>query len=68
MLGLGERDDIDGPFWKNVGKLKAQGNISLADCFAISLTNRVGGTLLTSDHHELDAVAAAGICPITFIR
>ncbi len=68
MLGLGERDDIDEPFWKNVGQLKAQGKISLADCFAIALTNRVGGTLLTSDHHELDAVSAAGICSVTFIR
>jgi PIN domain nuclease of toxin-antitoxin system len=68
MLGLGERDDFDEPFWKDVGKLKAQGKISLADCFAISLTNRIGGTLLTSDHHEMDPVAAAGVCPITFIR
>lgn len=67
-LGLGERDDIDEPFWKNVGQLKAQGKISLADCFAIALTNRVGGTLLSSDHHELDEISSAGICSITFIR
>jgi PIN domain nuclease of toxin-antitoxin system len=67
-LGLVERDDLDEPFWKEAGRLKAQGKISLADCFAITLTNRIGGTLLTSDHHELDVVAAAAICSITFIR
>jgi len=67
-LGLAERSDFDEAFWKEAGKLKAGGKISLADCFAVTLTNRVGGTLLTSDHHELDRVAAAGICSITFIR
>lgn len=67
-LGLVERDDFDEPFWKEAGKLKAGGKISLADCFAVTLTNRVGGALLTSDHHELDRVAAAGMCSITFIR
>jgi predicted nucleic acid-binding protein len=67
-LGIIERNDIDGTFWRDVGKLKAGGKISLADCFAIALSNRIGGTLLSSDHHELDSVAAAGLCSITFIR
>jgi predicted nucleic acid-binding protein len=63
-----ERSDFDEAFWKDAGKLKARGKVSLADCMAITLTNRLGGVLLTSDHHELDAVAAAGVCSITFIR
>ncbi len=63
-----ERADFDQTFWQDAGRLKANGGVSLADCFAIALTNRLGGALLTSDHHELDAVAAAGICSITFIR
>ncbi|HEY0545579.1 MAG TPA: PIN domain-containing protein [Pyrinomonadaceae bacterium] len=67
-LNVVERNDFDEAFWKDVGRLKAQGKISLADCCAIVLTNRVGGTLLTSDHHELDRIAAAGICSIMFIR
>ncbi|MDQ3254550.1 MAG: type II toxin-antitoxin system VapC family toxin [Acidobacteriota bacterium] len=66
--GVIERNDFDQAFWKDAGKLKAGGGVSLADCFAITLTNRVVGTLLTSDHHEMDKVAAAGICTITFIR
>jgi predicted nucleic acid-binding protein len=48
--------------------LKAGGGISLADCFGIMLANRVSGTLLTSDHHEMDKIATAGICNINFIR
>lgn len=67
-VGVIERNDFDQTFWKDVGKLKAGGGISLADCIAVMLTNRVGGTLLTSDHGEMDSVAAAGICSITFIR
>jgi predicted nucleic acid-binding protein len=63
-----ERGDFDEAFWKDAGKLKARGKVSLADCMAITLTNRLGGMLLPSDHHELDAVAAAGVCSITFIR
>ena len=67
-VGIVERADLDEAFWKEAGRLKAQGKISLADCYAITLTHRVGGILMTSDHHELDPVAAAGICSIKFIR
>ena len=67
-VGVIERNDFDQTFWKDAGRLKAGGGISLADCIAIMLTNRVGGTLLTSDHGEMDPVAVAGICNITFIR
>ncbi|MGH9943621.1 MAG: PIN domain-containing protein [Pyrinomonadaceae bacterium] len=67
-LNLTERSDFDEAFWKEAGKLKAKGGVSLPDCYAIALTNRVGGALLTSDHHEMDPIAAAGICHITFIR
>jgi PIN domain nuclease of toxin-antitoxin system len=67
--GVVERSDFDEAFWREVGKLKAvQVKVSLADCCAVTLTNRLGGVLLTSDHHELDPVAAAGLCNITFIR
>ncbi len=63
-----ERADFDQSFWQDAGRLKAQGKVSLADCCALVLTNRVGGTLLTSDHHELDRIAALGTHSITFIR
>jgi PIN domain nuclease of toxin-antitoxin system len=67
-LGVVERADFDEAFWKEAGGLKVKGGISLPDCFAITLTNRVGGSLLTSDHGEMDKVAAAGGCNISFIR
>jgi predicted nucleic acid-binding protein len=67
-VGVTERNDFDQAFWMDAGRLKAGGGISLADCFGIVLANRVGGVLLTSDHHEMDKIAAAGICNITFIR
>ena len=67
-VGAVEHHDLDQVIWKNAGRLKAGGGVSLADCLAITLTNRVGGTLLTSDRHEMDKIAAAGACLITFIR
>ncbi len=55
--------------WRSAGKLKAQWRrVSLADCFALALTLREAGTLVTSDHHELDRLAHEGVCPIQFIR
>lgn len=63
-----ERADFDQTFWQDAGRLKAKGKVSLADCFALTLTTRTGGTLLTSDHHELDRIAALGTHSISFIR
>jgi hypothetical protein len=38
----------------------------IADCFALTLAIYENGTLVTSDHHELDRLAQ--LCPILFIR
>jgi uncharacterized protein with PIN domain len=55
--------------WQQAGRLKAEmRRISLADCFAIAFALGEQGTCVTTDHHELDPVAAAGLCPIRFIR
>jgi uncharacterized protein with PIN domain len=55
--------------WPMAARLKAGlRRVSLADCFAMALALREGGPLVSSDHHELDAVQAAGVCPIHFIR
>lgn len=60
---------MDTAVWQLAGNLKAtQGRVSLADCFGIALARRTGGEFLTSDHHELDRLANAGLCPIRFIR
>lgn len=55
--------------WKTAGQLKAEWRrVSLADCFALALAIREEATLVTSDHHELDPIAEAGLCPFRFIR
>ena len=59
---------MDRMFWQEVGRYKATNKASLADCTAIALANRVGGELVTSDHHEFDAIAANGVCRVRFIR
>ena len=67
-LGVIERPDFDRTFWKEVAQLKANYKASLADLCGIVLANKLTGSFLTTDHHELDKVAADGICKIQFIR
>jgi PIN domain nuclease of toxin-antitoxin system len=63
------REDFDRAFWEEAGRYKsAYRRISLADCCAVALTLRVGGELVTCDHHELQRLADDGVCPIRFIR
>lgn len=67
--GLILNSSLSPGLWKAAGRLKSEWRrISLADCFAVALAMEVGGTLVTSDHHELDRLAQAGICSIRFIR
>lgn len=67
--GVVIREDMDSLFWQQAERHKATiRRVSLADCFAIALANRIGGELVTSDHHEVDTIAAQGICRIRFIR
>jgi uncharacterized protein with PIN domain len=55
--------------WQSASQLKAEWRrVSLADCFALALALGEKATLVTSDHHELDPVAQAGLCPFRFIR
>ena len=68
ILGIIERNDFDQNFWKVIGKIKANNKASLADCTAICLAIQLGGTVLTSDHHEFDKIARDNVCSIQFIR
>ncbi len=60
--------DVDGAFWQEVGRYEATNKVSLADCVAIALANRVGGDVATSDHHEFNAIATGRVCRVRFIR
>lgn len=66
--GVIERKDLSRHFWHRVGKRKARGGISLADCFCITLAQRLKGEVVTSDHREFDPLIPLGLCPINFIR
>jgi uncharacterized protein with PIN domain len=62
-------ETIPSVLWRTAGTLKAEWKrVSLADCLALALALLENGTVLTSDHHELDPIAQAAICPIRFIR
>src|SRR4051794_3750102 len=54
--GVVERKDLGRAFWREIGRLKARGGISLADCFGIALAQKLSGEVVTADHHEFDAL------------
>ncbi len=62
------RRDISQPFWQQVGRWKARGRISLADCFCIALAQEVGGTVVTADRHEFAPYLLHTPFPHLFIR
>lgn len=62
-------DEMPSSLWRAAGKLKGKwARVSLADCFALARAMRDAATLVSSDHHELDPIAKAQVCPIRFIR
>jgi PIN domain nuclease of toxin-antitoxin system len=68
-LGVVARVDMDPDFWKQAGRHKSGfRRVSLADCFCLTLAQRVGGELVTCDHHEFDTIAPLGLCRVVFIR
>lgn len=67
--GIIAREDMDTTFWQFAGDIKAElARISLADCYCVSLANKLGAEVLTTNRHELNAVVSRGICPIRFVR
>jgi PIN domain nuclease of toxin-antitoxin system len=69
LLGVQERADMDAEFWREAGRLKAElRRVSLADCCALALSRSLGAALLSADRHELEPIAAAGVCEVRFIR
>lgn len=68
-MGIELVEAIPSALWRTAGRIKAEWRrISLADCFALALALLEKGTVLTTDHHELDPIAKAAFCPIRFIR
>ena len=68
-VGVLEDSNLSAPVWQAAGTLKANlRRISLADCFAIELAERLRATVLTADHHEFDALAGQAGYRVKFIR
>jgi len=68
-LGVIEDASLAPAVWQAAGTLKARlRRVSLADCFAIELAERLEATILTADHHEFDVLAAQPEYRIQFIR
>ncbi len=69
QAGLVRRQDMDEDLWQCAGQIKAEyRRVSLADCFCVTLANRLGAEVVTSDKHELEALANSGACKVRFIR
>jgi predicted nucleic acid-binding protein len=71
--GLVVREEMDDALLRSVAFLKAKlmrggSQISLADCYAAALAQRVGATVVTSDHREFGPVADQGFCRVDFFR
>lgn len=66
--GVQTRNDLDQAFLKDASHVKAAHKMSLADTFGIALARRLNVPLVSTDYHELDAVDAAGVCQVLFIR
>ena len=68
-IGVTVDHTTDEAFLREAARLKAErAPIVLGDVFAVALTARLGGTLVTTDRGELTKVAAAGDCLIEFLR
>lgn len=68
-LEISIKNDFDFSFWSEAGELKAKfKRISLADCLGITLTGRLKGEFVTSDHHEMDSLQEKLNCKINFFR
>ena len=66
--GVGIRTDLDIDFLRDTSFLKVNHKMSLGDTFGVALARRLDCEFVSTDHHELDAVDAAGVCKLNFIR
>jgi PIN domain nuclease of toxin-antitoxin system len=67
-IGVIVREDIDEAFWQQAGRYKVRFRMPLADAFVLSLADRFGAEIITSDHGDFEPVAQAGACHVIFIR
>jgi predicted nucleic acid-binding protein len=67
-LPLTLRRDADDAFIQRVGVIKVEERISFADGFALALAERLNILLVTTDHHEFDAIERKGHFRFMWLR
>lgn len=67
-LPVGILYTFDEDFVKTAGRFKADFKISVADSFLLAQAHLIRAEVVTSDHHELDAVDRAGIIKFYWYR
>lgn len=78
-LGVRERNDMDGVFWRDIADLIAcvrttpnlqgvRGNLALGDAFGVALSRRLGAEFVTKDKTEIEPLHDAGLVSALFIR
>jgi PIN domain nuclease of toxin-antitoxin system len=60
--------EADDAFIQRVGLMKVEERVSFADAFALALTERLSIPLVTTDHHEFDAVERKGHFRFLWLR
>ncbi len=53
---------------QRAGVIKVEERVSFADAFALALAERLNVPLVTTDHHELDAVEQKGHFRFLWLR
>ncbi|HEY7711135.1 MAG TPA: PIN domain-containing protein [Candidatus Entotheonella sp.] len=62
------RRDSDDEFIQRVGIIKVEERVCFADAFALALAERLNLPLITTDHHEFDAVEQKGHFRFVWLR
>ena len=60
--------DADDTFIQRIGVIKVEERISFADGFALALAERLNIPLVTTDHHEFDAIERKGHFRFLWLR
>ncbi len=61
-------DDLSDIFIKDASYFKTHYKISFADCFVLATAKTNNSTVVTSDHHEFDAIEKNGDLSFEWIR
>lgn len=67
-LPVTQIDTLSLPVLREAGRLKARFKVSLADAVALAEARTRHATLVTADHHEMDALDQAGEVKFLWIR